>query len=55
MIDFSTLQGLTTPEGVVTQITDASGKVLWKKSNFILADGSTLVTSDGLIFNAKEE
>lgn len=29
MIDFSTLQGLTIPEGVVTQITDASGVVLW--------------------------
>ncbi len=29
MIDFSTLQGLTIPEGVVTQITDASGRVLW--------------------------
>lgn len=29
MIDFSTLQGLTIPEGVVTQITDASGRVIW--------------------------
>ena len=29
MIDFSTLQGLTIPEGVVAQITDASGRVLW--------------------------
>ena len=29
MIDFSTLQGLTIPEGVVTQITDAAGNVLW--------------------------
>ena len=28
-IDFSTLQGLTIPEGVVTKITDASGRVLW--------------------------
>ena len=32
MIDFSTLQGLTIPEGVVTQIADASGRVLWKLS-----------------------
>ena len=32
MIDFSTLQGLTIPEGAVTQITDASGKVLWMVS-----------------------
>lgn len=30
MIDFSTLKGLTIPEGVVTQIADASGRVLWK-------------------------
>lgn len=29
MIDFATLQGWTIPEGVVTQITDASGRVLW--------------------------
>jgi hypothetical protein len=29
MINFSTLKGLTIPEGVVTQITDASGSVLW--------------------------
>ena len=29
MINFSTLQGLTIPEGVVTQIEDASGRVLW--------------------------
>ena len=29
MIDFATLQGLTIPEGVVTQITDAAGNVLW--------------------------
>jgi hypothetical protein len=29
MINFATLQGLTIPEGVVTQIADASGRVLW--------------------------
>lgn len=29
MIDFSTLQGLTIPEGVVTQVADAAGNVLW--------------------------
>lgn len=33
MINFSTLQGLTIPEGVVTQIADASGRVLWKPAN----------------------
>ncbi len=30
-MNFATLQGLTIPEGVVTQIADASGRVLWKK------------------------
>ena len=29
MINFSTLQDLTIPDGVVTKITDASGMVLW--------------------------
>ena len=29
MMDFSTLQELTIPEGKVTQIADASGRVLW--------------------------
>lgn len=33
MINFPTLQGLTIPEGVVTQITDASGMVLWSLQN----------------------
>lgn len=32
MIDFSTLKELTIPEGNVTQITDASGNVLWKQA-----------------------
>ena len=32
MIDFPTLKGLTIPEGVVTQIADASGRVLWALS-----------------------
>ena len=36
-MDFATLQGLTIPEGVVTQITDASGAVLWSaKRNAIV-------------------
>ena len=34
MINFSTLQGLSIPEGVVTRITDASGRVLWAVSGF---------------------
>ena len=33
MIDFATLQGLSIPEGVVTQITDASGRVIWAAQN----------------------
>lgn len=31
-MNFATLKGLTIPEGNVTQITDASGNVLWKKA-----------------------
>lgn len=31
-MNFATLQGLTIPEGVVTQIADASGRVLWAVS-----------------------
>ena len=32
-MNFATLQGLTIPEGVVTQITDASGRVIWAVQN----------------------
>lgn len=32
-MNFATLQGLTIPEGVVTQIADASGRVLWMLPN----------------------
>lgn len=32
-INFTTLQSLTIPEGVVTQITDAVGNVIWELSN----------------------
>lgn len=35
MIDFSTLKGLTIPEGVVTQIDDAAGNVLWKLAEMV--------------------
>lgn len=48
MIDFSTLQGLTIPEGVVTQIADASGRVLWSaapKIRFVpIVDLGTVTT-----------
>lgn len=64
MIDFSTVQGLTIPEGVVTQIADASGAVLWsaKRSakvtitsvcNGIMGDTSHIkIVSDTVIFEA---
>ncbi len=48
MIDFSTLQGLTIPEGVVTKIEDASGRVLWsaeKPSPIILEVAKQSITS----------
>lgn len=35
MIDFSRLTGLTTPRGVVTQIADASGRVIWSGRKLI--------------------
>lgn len=41
-MNFATLKGLTIPEGVVTQITDASGRVIWKLSNgsVVVFDGT---------------
>lgn len=41
-MNFATLKGLTIPEGVVTQITDASGRVIWKLSNgsVVIFDGT---------------
>lgn len=41
MIDFSKLKGLTIPEGAVKQITDESGRVLWKAVKMV----SILITS----------
>lgn len=41
MIDFSKLKGLTIPEGVVTKITDESGRVLWSAVKMV----SILITS----------
>ena len=38
MIDFSTLQGLSIPEGAVTQIADASGKVIWSAVKSVVGD-----------------
>ena len=48
-INFSTLQGLTIPEGVVTQITDASGVVLWTSSKPVVLEVAkqTLTTYAG--------
>lgn len=49
MINFSTLQGLTIPEGVVAQITDASGKVLWA-SKRVIEETIYLNDSDGYYY-----
>ena len=46
MIDFSTLKGLTIPEGNVTQITDANGRVLWAVSGGKVVLGVEKITSD---------
>ena len=45
-IDFSTLQGLTIPEGVVTKITDASGRVLWELKSAKIVLEVSKITSD---------
>lgn len=45
-IDFATLQGLTIPEGVVTQIADASGRVLWMLSGGKVILEVEKITSD---------
>lgn len=46
MIDFTTLQGLTIPEGVVTQITDESGRVIWAVSGDKVILEVEKITSD---------
>lgn len=46
MINFSTLQSLTIPEGVVTQIADASGRVLWALSSDKVILEVKKITSD---------
>lgn len=56
-IDFSTLQGLTIPEGNVTQIADASGNVLWsaveKATITIAGNGGAYAHAviDGVTYN----
>jgi hypothetical protein len=46
MIDFSTLKSLEIPEGVVTQITDASGRVIWAVSGGKVILEVEKITSD---------
>lgn len=46
MIDFSTLHGLTIPEGNVTQITDASGMVIWSVNGGKAILEAEKITSD---------
>ena len=45
-MNFATLQGLTIPEGVVTQIADASGRVLWAVSGGKVILEVEKITSD---------
>ena len=45
-IDFSTLQGLTIPEGVVTEIKDAGGRVIWAVSGGKVILQVKKITSD---------
>ena len=49
MIDFSALKGLTIPEGVVTEISDESGAVLWsanKKASVTIISNCQSVEGD---------
>lgn len=45
-MNFATLQGLTIPEGVVTQITDASGRVIWSAGGKPIVLEVEKITSD---------
>lgn len=47
-INFSSLQGLTIPEGNVTQITDASGRVLWSSTIKFTINGDTYIADRGM-------
>lgn len=60
-INFSTLQGLTIPEGVVTQIADASGRVMWSAMTLVASwdvsaaqDGSIIASACSKLGNADE-
>ena len=61
-MNFATLKGLTIPEGAVTQITDASGRVLWSAAEpctvtiaafGISPNGNANVTLNGQTYSAK--
>ena len=61
-MNFATLKGLTIPEGVVKQITDASGRVMWTQAPSgvtvsITGNGYTYanVIIDGVIYNTASE
>ena len=47
MIDFSTLQGLAIPEGAVTQITDASGRVIWTGGKPVVLQVEKIISNTG--------
>lgn len=47
-MDFSKVKGLTIPEGVVTQIADASGRVLWSATIKFTINGDTYIADRGM-------
>lgn len=47
-MNFATLKGLTIPEGVVTQITDESGRVLWSSTIKFTINGDTYIADRGM-------
>lgn len=47
-MDFSKVKNLTIPEGVVKQITDASGRVLWSATIKFTINGETYVADRGM-------
>lgn len=52
-MDFSTLKGLTIPQGIVTKITNASGVVLWqcKETAKYTNKVPTSIDTDGSVYN----
>ena len=49
MTDFSSFRRMSIPEGEVVQITDGSGKVIWRRQYLNLVSGS--IGADGKVYN----